>query len=112
MAFDNELSSSSVDKQKSRALKVTCIVRFLHTTWVEPGLVRGSVFGDKKYSDALWEVVKERDIQVNLRSNLIEVKPESKEAIFQNFSIEKNYFLQLILLVCPNFEKWLLWNQV
>ena len=42
------------------------------------------IFGVKKYADALWEVVKERDIQVNLRSNLIEVKPDSKEAIFQN----------------------------
>ena len=42
------------------------------------------LFGVKKYADALWEVVKEKDINVNLRSNLIEVKPDSKEAVFQN----------------------------
>lgn len=42
------------------------------------------LFGIKKYADALWEVVKERNITVNLRHNLIEVKPDSKEAVFQN----------------------------
>ncbi|XP_071518937.1 sulfide:quinone oxidoreductase, mitochondrial isoform X2 [Panulirus ornatus] len=42
------------------------------------------IFGVKKYADALWQVVKERGITVNLRHNLIEVKPESKEAVFQN----------------------------
>ncbi|KAK4310135.1 hypothetical protein Pmani_018274 [Petrolisthes manimaculis] len=42
------------------------------------------IFGIKKYADALWEIVKERNISVNLRHNLIEVKPDSKEAIFQN----------------------------
>ncbi|XP_045117192.1 sulfide:quinone oxidoreductase, mitochondrial-like isoform X1 [Portunus trituberculatus] len=42
------------------------------------------IFGIKKYADALWEVVKERDITVNLRHNLIEVKPDSREAVFQN----------------------------
>jgi len=44
----------------------------------------GVLFGVKKYADALWDVVKESDINVNLRSNLIEVKPDSKEAVFQN----------------------------
>ncbi|XP_064107561.1 sulfide:quinone oxidoreductase, mitochondrial-like [Macrobrachium nipponense] len=42
------------------------------------------LFGIKKYADALWEVVKERNITVNLRHNLIEVMPDSKEAVFQN----------------------------
>ncbi len=42
------------------------------------------LFGVKKYADSLWEVIKERDINVNLRSNLIEVKPDSREAVFQN----------------------------
>ena len=44
----------------------------------------GVLFGVKKYADALWEVVKESDINVNLRSNLVEVKPDSREAVFQN----------------------------
>ena len=30
------------------------------------------------------QVVKERNITVNLRHNLIEVKPDSREAVFQN----------------------------
>nr|QTJ02330.1 sulfide quinone oxidoreductase 1 [Xenograpsus testudinatus] len=42
------------------------------------------IFGIKKYADALWKVVKERDITVNLRHNLIEVKPDTREAVFQN----------------------------
>lgn len=32
----------------------------------------------------LLQVVKERDITVNLRRNLIEVKPDTREAVFQN----------------------------
>eukprot|EP00096_Caligus_rogercresseyi_P012124 TRINITY_DN4994_c0_g1_i1.p1 TRINITY_DN4994_c0_g1~~TRINITY_DN4994_c0_g1_i1.p1 ORF type:complete len:434 (-),score=68.13 TRINITY_DN4994_c0_g1_i1:126-1427(-) len=42
------------------------------------------LFGVKKYADSLWEVVNERGINVNLRSNLIELKPDSREAVFQN----------------------------
>lgn len=30
------------------------------------------------------QVVKERDLTVNLRHNLVEVKPDSREAVFQN----------------------------
>lgn len=42
------------------------------------------LFGVKKYADALWKVVKKRDINVNLRNTLIEVNPDNKEAIFKN----------------------------
>uniref|UniRef100_A0A8C5EM91 Sulfide:quinone oxidoreductase, mitochondrial n=1 Tax=Gouania willdenowi TaxID=441366 RepID=A0A8C5EM91_GOUWI len=42
------------------------------------------LFGIKKYADSLWEIVKSRDIQVNLRQNLIEVRPENQEAVFEN----------------------------
>lgn len=42
------------------------------------------LFGVKKYADALWKICKARDIDVNLRTNLIEIKPESKEAVFEN----------------------------
>lgn len=41
------------------------------------------IFGVKKYADALWKVVKARDIKVNLRTNLIEVKPKEKLAVFK-----------------------------
>ncbi|XP_044744451.1 sulfide:quinone oxidoreductase, mitochondrial [Coccinella septempunctata] len=42
------------------------------------------IFGVKKYADALWKVVNGRDIEVNLRTNLVEVKPDRNEAIFEN----------------------------
>ncbi|XP_050397076.1 sulfide:quinone oxidoreductase, mitochondrial [Patella vulgata] len=42
----------------------------------------GVIFGVKKYADRLSEIVKKRNIGVNFNLNLIEVKPESKEAIF------------------------------
>lgn len=42
------------------------------------------LFGIKKYADALWEIVKSRDIQVNLRQNLIEVRADKQEAVFEN----------------------------
>lgn len=44
----------------------------------------GVIFGVKKYADALWKIVEKRDINVNLRTNLIEIKSDKKEAIFQN----------------------------
>jgi len=53
------------------------------------------LFGVKKYADALWKVVQQRNINVNLRHNLIEVKPDEKVAIFENLDtkekVEKPY---------------------
>lgn len=43
----------------------------------------GTVFGVKKYAEALNDVVKERNIQLNFRHELIEVKPDTKEAVFR-----------------------------
>lgn len=42
------------------------------------------LFGIKKYADALWDIVKQRDLQVNLRQNLIEVRADKREAVFEN----------------------------
>ncbi|KAK2834496.1 hypothetical protein Q7C36_015197 [Tachysurus vachellii] len=42
------------------------------------------LFGVKKYADALWEIVKSRDLNVNLRHNLIEVRADKQEAVFAN----------------------------
>merc|ERR1711915_639786 len=41
-------------------------------------------FGVKKYADALWNIVKGRGINVHLRQHLVEIKPETKEAVFEN----------------------------
>ncbi|XP_016133228.1 sulfide:quinone oxidoreductase, mitochondrial-like isoform X3 [Sinocyclocheilus grahami] len=42
------------------------------------------LFGVKKYADALWEIVKKRDLNINLRHNLIEVRADKQEAVFEN----------------------------
>lgn len=44
----------------------------------------GVIFGVKKYADELWKICRERGIQVNLRTNLVGVRPEEKIAVFQN----------------------------
>jgi len=41
------------------------------------------IFAVDKYADALTEVCRERDIQVNFLHELVEVKPDTKEAVFQ-----------------------------
>ncbi|XP_048419071.1 sulfide:quinone oxidoreductase, mitochondrial isoform X3 [Stegostoma tigrinum] len=41
------------------------------------------IFGVKKYADALLEIVKTRNIEVNYRSNLIEVHTDKQEAVFE-----------------------------
>ena len=42
------------------------------------------LFGIKKYAESLWDIVKQRDLQVNLRQNLIEVRADKQEAVFEN----------------------------
>lgn len=42
------------------------------------------IFGCKLYADALWKVVKQRDIHVNLKTNLVEVNGDKNIAIFEN----------------------------
>ncbi|XP_061577594.1 sulfide:quinone oxidoreductase, mitochondrial [Cololabis saira] len=42
------------------------------------------LFGIKKYADTLWDIVKSRDLQVNLRHNLVEVRADKREAVFEN----------------------------
>ena len=44
----------------------------------------GVIFACKKYADALWEVVKRKGINVHLRQHLVEIKPETKEAVFED----------------------------
>lgn len=44
----------------------------------------GAIFGVKKYADALLEIIKERDITVNYKWNLVEVRADRQEAVFEN----------------------------
>ncbi|KAJ8393106.1 hypothetical protein AAFF_G00067890 [Aldrovandia affinis] len=41
------------------------------------------LFGIKKYADSLWDVVRARDLTINLRHNLTEVWPDRREAVFE-----------------------------
>ena len=58
------------------------------------------LFGVKKYADALWEIVKARELTVNLRHNLIEVRADKQEAVFENLDKpgETKVFKVLLLL--------------
>jgi len=47
------------------------------------------IFGVKKYADALWDIVNKRGINVHLRHNLIEVRPHTKEAVFEQLDTKE-----------------------
>uniref|UniRef100_A0A8C9EMK1 FAD/NAD(P)-binding domain-containing protein n=1 Tax=Pavo cristatus TaxID=9049 RepID=A0A8C9EMK1_PAVCR len=44
----------------------------------------GVIFGVKKYADALLEIIEERNIAVNYKRNLVEVRADKQEAVFEN----------------------------
>ncbi|PNJ15535.1 T0163104 isoform 1, partial [Pongo abelii] len=44
----------------------------------------GAIFGVKKYADALQEIIRERNLTVNYKKNLIEVRADKQEAVFEN----------------------------
>lgn len=47
------------------------------------------IFGVKHYADALWKLVEKRGINVNLRTNLVEVLSNGKQAIFENLDTKQ-----------------------
>lgn len=57
-----------------------------------------NIFGVKHYADALWEVAKERKIAVNTRTNLVEVLPSGREAIFENLETGAKFTTDFNLL--------------
>ena len=42
----------------------------------------GVIFGVKKYADALWKVVEKKGIKVNLKRQLVTIRPREREAVF------------------------------
>lgn len=44
----------------------------------------GTIFGVKKYAAALQEIIQERNLTVNYKQNLIEVRADKQEAVFEN----------------------------
>ncbi|XP_038078811.1 sulfide:quinone oxidoreductase, mitochondrial-like [Patiria miniata] len=49
-----------------------------------------SIFSVAQYEAVFTDICKKRDIQVNLLHNLVEIKPESKEAVFAKLDTEPN----------------------
>lgn len=56
------------------------------------------LFGVKYYADALWPICKERNINVNLCRNLIEVRPKENVAVFQNLEKPEEIFEEQVTL--------------
>ncbi|XP_067645666.1 sulfide:quinone oxidoreductase, mitochondrial isoform X1 [Eurosta solidaginis] len=50
------------------------------------------LFGVKHYADALWKVCEKRNINVNLRRNLIEVRADEDIAVFQDIDNPENIY--------------------
>lgn len=61
------------------------------------------LFGVKKYADALWEIVKKRDLNINLRHNLIEVRADKQEAVFEN--LDKPGETEVFKVAIDTFDK-------
>jgi len=57
------------------------------------------LFSVKKYEEALWNIVKERNISVALRHNLVEVRPGDREAVFENLETNEKVIQETIFLV-------------
>lgn len=60
------------------------------------------LFGIKKYADALWDIVKRRDLQINLRQNLIEVRVDKQQAVFENLDQPgETRMIEVSVLIVP-----------
>lgn len=57
------------------------------------------IFGVKHYADALWKVVEKRGINVNLRTNLVEVLPGGRQAVFENLDSQQKTTVDVSLVV-------------
>jgi len=47
------------------------------------------IFGVPHYVEPLWKVAKKRDIKVNVSTNLVEVLPNGRQAIFENLDTKE-----------------------
>lgn len=54
------------------------------------GSANGAIFGVAKYRDALNKIIEERNIEMQFRHNLIEIKADEKIAVFENLDTGEN----------------------
>ena len=59
---------------------------------------KGALFSSKPYEETLYEVVERKGIDVNLMTELIEIRPDAKEAVFKNLEAEEEMTVQYDLL--------------
>ena len=52
------------------------------------------IFRAPKYAESLWKVAEKKKVKVHLNSDLIEIKPGRKEAVFQNLSKPEEKIVQ------------------
>ncbi len=62
------------------------------------GIASPSIFGVKKYADSLMEVIERYSIDAQFKENLVEVKADSKEAVFQNVETNKEKIIKYDML--------------
>ena len=62
----------------------------------------GAIFSAPKYAAVMSRICKERGIQVNLKHNLVEIKPDTREAVFANLNTDPN---ELITVPVSNMHK-------
>ena len=70
-----------------------------------------NIFSVKKYADSLEKVIERKNIQTLFEHNLVEIKPQTKEAFFQVLDSEKYVSIKYDMLhvtppmSCPDFLK-------
>jgi sulfide:quinone oxidoreductase len=50
---------------------------------------KGALFSSKPYEETLYEVVERKGIDVNLMTELVEIRPDAKEAVFKNLETDE-----------------------
>ncbi|KAI0211237.1 Sulfide:quinone oxidoreductase, mitochondrial [Lamellibrachia satsuma] len=71
------------------------------------------VFGVPKYAQALYNQITERDIKLNLKRNLVEVKYETKEAVFEVLGTDgatQTYEYEMLHVAPPCSAPSVLWD--
>lgn len=72
----------------------------------------GVIFGVRRYAETLSSICQQREIKLNFRHNLIEVRPEKKEAVFQHLDTHetKVFPYEMMHIVPPMSTPKELWD--
>lgn len=57
------------------------------------------IFGVKKYADSLWGVCKQRDITVNLQTNLVKIDSSKRQATFEKLNSPGETLVQEVCFI-------------